>query len=66
MDKRVLNKQAIASAQHYMGKTAWPTIAFTVVVVSAFIGCMALFASGSLSPWSAFLACSVLTYMSYT
>ena len=66
MDKHVLNKQAIASAKHYMGKTAWPTIAFTGVVVSAFIGCMALFAGGLLSPWLAFLACSVLTYMSYT
>lgn len=66
MDKHVLNKQAIASAKHYMGKTAWPTIAFTAVVVSAFIGCMALFAGGLLSPWLAFLACSVLTYMSYT
>ena len=66
MDKHVLNKQAIASAKHYMGKTAWPTIAFTAVVVSAFIGCMALFAGGLLSPWLAFLACSVLTYVSYT
>jgi len=66
MDKHVLNKQAIASAKHYMGKTAWPTIAFTAFVVSAFIGCMALFAGGLLSPWLAFLACSVLTYMSYT
>ena len=66
MDKNVLNKQAIASAKHYMGKTAWPTIAFTAVVVSAFIGCMALFAGGLLSPWLAFLACSVLTYVSYT
>jgi beta-carotene hydroxylase len=66
MDERSLNKQAIASAKHYMGKVAWPTIALTSVVVSAFIGCLALFASGSLSPWAALVACSALTYLSYT
>ena len=66
MDKAALNKQAITCAKHYMGKVAWPTIALTVAVVSAFVGCLALFATGALSPLAAFLACAVLTYMSYT
>ncbi|MFQ3216284.1 MAG: beta-carotene hydroxylase [Paraperlucidibaca sp.] len=66
IDRAVLNKQAIASAKHYMGKMAWPTIALTVSVVTAFILCLALFASGALSPWLAFIACAALTYMSYT
>lgn len=37
IDRAALNKQAIASAKHYMGKMAWPTIALTVSVVTAFI-----------------------------
>lgn len=65
-DKASLNKQAIACAKRYMGKTAWPTVALAVVVVSAFIACLVLFANGTLSPWIAFLALAALTYMSYT
>lgn len=61
-----LNKQAIASAKHYMGSMAWPTVIMTVVVVSAFVTCLVLFASGLLSPWLAFVAVAVLSYMSYT
>ena len=36
MDSAALNKQAIACAKHYMGKTAWPTMLLTAAVVAAF------------------------------
>lgn len=65
-DRTRLNKQAIASAKHYMGKMAWPTILLTVGVLSAFVLSLWLYALGIISPWLAFLACSLLTYMSYT
>lgn len=65
-NRALLNKQAIASAKPYMGAVAWPTVSLTVVVVSAFIGCLTLFANGTLSPWLAFLVVSVLTYIAYT
>ncbi len=35
MDSAALNKQAIACAKHYMGKTAWPTMLLTAAVVAA-------------------------------
>ena len=50
MDSAALNKQAIACAKHYMGKTAWPTMLLTAAVVAAFVATLALFASGSLPP----------------
>lgn len=66
LDRAALNKQAIHSAKHYMGHMAWPTMLLTLCVVIAFWGTLALFANGLLSPWLAFFACAVLTYMSYT
>lgn len=66
MDPATLNKQAIACAKHYTGKTAWPTIALTVAVVVAFILTLVLFARGFLPVWGAYLAVAALTYMSYT
>ena len=66
MDSAALNKQAIACAKHYMGKTAWPTMLLTAAVVVAFVATLALFASGSLPAWGACLLVAALTYMSYT
>ncbi len=66
MDSATLNKQAIACAKHYMGKTAWPTILLTLAVVAAFVATLSLFASGSLPAWGAYLLVAALTYMSYT
>ncbi|MGB2247062.1 MAG: fatty acid desaturase family protein [Alcanivorax sediminis] len=66
MDSATLNKQAITCAKHYMGKTAWPTVALTLAVVVAFVLTLFLFASGMLPAWAAFLAVATLTYMSYT
>ena len=66
MDSAALNKQAIACAKHYMGKTAWPTMLLTAAVVAAFVATLALFASGSLPAWGACLLVAALTYMSYT
>ena len=66
MDPATLNKQAIACAKHYMGKTAWPTIALTLAVVVAFVATLLLFANGSLPALPAFLLVAALTYMSYT
>lgn len=65
-DHAALNKQAIASAQNYMGTVTWPTVALTLAVVAAFIANLVLFASGVLSPWLACIAMAMLTYMSYT
>ena len=48
MDPATLNKQAIACAKHYMGKTAWPTIAITLAVVVAFVATLLLVANGPL------------------
>lgn len=66
MDSAALNKQAIASAKQYMSRTAWPTIAFTLVVVGAFVSTLLLFANGILPAWVACLLVAALTYMSYT
>ena len=66
MDPATLNKQAIACAKHYMGKTAWPTIALTLAVVVAFVATLLLFANGTLGPWPAYFLVAALTYMSYT
>ena len=55
MDAAALNKQAIACAKHYMGKTAWPTILLTAGVLIAFAATLALFADGTLPAWGAYL-----------
>ena len=63
MDPATLNKQAIACAKHYMGKTAWPTIALTLAVVVAFVATLLLFANGSLPALPAFLLVAIGSIM---
>ncbi len=65
-DLAALNKEAIAAAKHYMGKVAWPTVALTFAVVTAFIVHLVLYAEGWVPAWAATLILAVLTYMSYT
>jgi beta-carotene hydroxylase len=61
-----LNRQAIATAREYTGELAWPTVALTLAVLSAFVANLGLFAAGVTPLWAAMLAYAVLTYMSYT
>ncbi len=65
-DLSALNKQAITSAQEYIGKVAWPTVAMVGFVLTAFIANLWLFAADVLPVWAATLIYAVLTYMSYT
>ncbi|KAF0810881.1 fatty acid desaturase [Alcanivorax sp. S71-1-4] len=66
MEPAALNKQAIACAKHYMGKTAWPTVALTLGVVVTFVATLGLFTGAALPAWAAYLSVAVLTYMAYT
>jgi beta-carotene hydroxylase len=65
-DLSVLNKQAIAVAQEYMGEVAWLTVAMVAFVVTAFVTNLWLFAAGEIPVWAATLVYAVLTYVSYT
>ena len=65
-DLAALNKQAIATAREYTGEFAWPTVALVVLVLTAFIANLALFAAGYTPFWAAALIYAALTYLSYT
>lgn len=65
-DLSVLNKQAIAAAQQYMGKVCWLTVGLTAFVVIAYVLHLVLFAAGLVPLWAAILIMAALTYMSYT
>lgn len=65
-DLTALNKQAIAVAREFTGKFAWPTVALVVIVLTAFVVNLELFAAGYTPFWAAVLIYAVLTYMSYT
>jgi beta-carotene hydroxylase len=65
-DLTALNKQAIAAAHQYMGGVAWFTVAFTFLVVVAFVLHLAAFAQGYVPVWVAVLIMAALTYASYT
>ncbi len=65
-DLNALNKQAIAISKEYTGGLSWPTIILVVVVLSAFVGNLWLFAAGLAPLWAATLIYAALTYMSYT
>lgn len=60
------NREAVEFAKNYMGHVGWPTIVLVVLVLSGFVLCLSLFASGWMSPWGAVLMLAALTYMSYT
>lgn len=65
-DLTALNKQAISAAKSYMGQVAWLTVVLTILVVSAFIAHLVLFAQGLVPAWAAVFIVGVLTYFSYT
>ena len=65
-DLSALNRQAIASAQVYMGEVAWPTVAMVGLVLTAFIINLWLLVAGMLPVWAATFIYGALTYMSYT
>jgi beta-carotene hydroxylase len=65
-DLSALNKQAIATAQAYMGELAWLTVLLVVLVLTGFVANLWLFATGAMPWWAATLIYAVLTYMSYT
>lgn len=61
-----LDMKALACAQNYMGAVAWTTIAFALVVVSAYALTIILALQGTLALWLATPLVAVLTYLSYT
>ena len=65
-DLSALNKQAIATAREFSGGFAWPTAALVVILLTAFIANLVLFAIGQMPFWAAALIYAALTYMSYT
>lgn len=65
-DLAALNQQAIATARTYTGEFAWPTVALVLLVITAFIANLVLFATGVMPFWAATLSYAVLTYLSYT
>lgn len=65
-DLTVLNKQAIASAKHYMGHVAWPTVLLVAATLIGFVANLALFAVGAIPAWVALPVLGALTYMAYT
>lgn len=65
-DLAILNKQAIAAAQNHMGSIAWPTVALTAFVLSAFITHLVLYAQGLVPTWAAIVIMASLSYIAYT
>lgn len=65
-DLTVLNKQAIASAKHYMGHVAWPTVLLVAATLIGFVANLTLFALGAIPAWVALPVLGALTYMAYT
>lgn len=65
-DLAAQNKQAIAAAQQYMGRVAWPTVALVAFVLAGFAATLGLFAVGALPAWAATLLVGGLTYFAYT
>ena len=65
-DLAVLNKQAIAAAQRYMGHFAPLTVFFSAAVVLLYIVNLILTVTGVLPLWIGAVLFAVLTYMSYT
>ena len=62
----LLERQAVASAQQYMGRVAWPTIILGLVLGAAYIATVAMALTGLLALWLAVPLVAVLTYASYT
>lgn len=62
----ILNKQAISAAHKHMGNVAWLTVALTVLVVTAFIVHLVLYAQGLVPTWAAIFILAALSYISYT
>lgn len=65
-DLKALNKQAISAAHKHMGNIAWPTVALTAFVVTAFIVHLILYAQGLIPTWAATFIVAALSYISYT
>ena len=65
-DLASLNKQAIAAAHKHMGHIAWGSIALTIVVTSAFVAHLVLYAQGLVPGWIAVFLVAALSYISYT
>ena len=65
-DLKVLNKEALAAAQKYMGGFAPGTVLLTAGVLTVFTGNLVLFAQGIFPAWLAMLVLAAITYMSYT
>jgi beta-carotene hydroxylase len=54
-DLTALNKQAIATAREFTGEFAWPTVALVVIVLTAFVANLVLYALGQTPFWAAAL-----------
>ncbi|WP_293387702.1 fatty acid desaturase [Nevskia sp.] len=65
-DLTALNKQAIATAREFTGQFAWQTVALVLLVLTAFVANLWMFAAGATPFWAAALIYAALTYLSYT
>ena len=61
-----LDRQALAAAQQYMGKLAWPTVLLGVTVGVAYVVTPLLLIAGIIPLAVAFLLMTVATYAAYT
>lgn len=61
-----LDQRALESARRYMGAAAWPTVVFAALVITGYLGTLALTAAGAVPLWLAMPVVAVLTYLSYT
>ncbi|MGQ3057249.1 MAG: fatty acid desaturase family protein [Nevskia sp.] len=65
-DLAALNRDAITTAREFTGEFSWPTVALVLLVVTAVVANMVLFATGYTPFWVAVSAYAALTYLSYT
>ena len=62
----LLDRKAAASARHYMGRVAWPTIILGLLLGVSYITTVVMALTGFLSLWLAVPLVAALTYFSYT
>ena len=61
-----LDRKAVASARHYMGSIAWPTIILGLALAVAYLAAVLTALAGVFSLWLAVPLVAALTYLSYT
>jgi beta-carotene hydroxylase len=61
-----LDRQAVASASHYMGLVAWPTVVLGLLLGLSYVAVVTMGVIGVLSLWLAAPLVAMITYLSYT